>query len=232
MTLGSVSFLVFLVGLVAGVLFSDLFAVQEVVIVSPDESLQAEAAERAESLNFGTIWLPPTRAIEARVGGLPRALEARIERKLPSTLLIRVESRQPVAFAANEGRYMAVDAEGVYLHWTGAPFDDMPTIQIAEAGSMEVGGHLSDEDLALMWALMEGLAKTQLLAEASIDISHPLRITVFTGDGVLGKLGNEEMLYEKTVLFGRLLKALLDDGETPLYIDLRVPERPTYRRID
>ena len=226
--LGLVAFL----GMTLGVLFSDLFRVQEVQVVCADESLQAEAADRAKEIAFGTIWLPPTRAIEARIGGLARAQYARIDRHLPATLVIVVEPRQPVAFVVAEGRYMAVDPEGICLHWTGAPSGGMPTMHIENPSSLEVGHSLSDRDVALMTALMDGLDKTGLHSEASIDISHPIRITVFTGDGVLGKLGDEALLYEKTLLFGKLLHALRSDGETPLYIDLRVPSRPTYRQMN
>ena len=224
--------LVGILSIIAGVLFSDLFMVRHVVIVCSDESLQAEAADRASDLAFGTIWVPPTRAIEERIGGLPRAWAAHIDRHLPSTLVIVVEPRQPVAFVAEENRYMAIDHEGVCLHWTGSPPEEMPTIHISAPSSLEVGRRLSDRDLERVTALMTGLADTGLEAGASIDISHPVRITVFTRDGVLGKLGNEQLLYEKTLLFGKLLSALREDGEIPLYIDLRVPSRPTYRPMN
>lgn len=221
-----------ILGMTAGILFSDLFAVQEVRVICADDSLQGEAAERAAELQFNTIWIPPTRAIEEHIGGLPRACETRIDRHLPSTLLILIEPRQPFAFVTEENRYMAVDPEGVCLHWTGAPPEEMPTIRIEAPSSMEVGRRLSERDVALFTAVMDGLAETQLQAGASIDISHPARITIFTAGGVLGKLGNQELLYEKTLLFGKLLHALLEDGETPLYIDLRVPSRPTYRPMN
>lgn len=224
--------LVALLGLIAGVLFSDLFAVQEVVIYSADESLQVEVAERAGGLAFGSIWLPPTRAIESRIGGLPRAHSVRIERHLPSTLLIWVEPRQPAVYVTEENRYMAVDREGVCLHWTGSPPPEMPRIHIGTPSSLEVGRRLQDDDLALLTTIMDGLEETKLQRGASIDISHPMRISIFTAEGVLGKLGNQEMLYEKTLLFGKLLGALRETGDTPLYIDLRVPSRPTYKPMD
>lgn len=224
--------MVAVLGTIAGVLFSDLFAVQEVRVICADDSLRTEAAERAGELQFGTVWFPPVRAIEERIGGLPRAWKASIDRDLPSTLVIVIEPRRPAAFVAEANRYMAIDPEGVCLHWTGSPSEEMPTIELETPSSMEVGRRLSEQDVAMITAVMDGLAETDLQEGARIDISHPARITVFTGDGVLAKLGHQELLYEKTLLFGKLLHALRAEGETPIYIDLRVPSRPAYRPVN
>ncbi len=220
-----------LVGLALGVLGSDLFAIRDVQVVCANPSLQAEAAERAEGLSFGTIWLPPTRAVERHIGGLPRARSVAIGRDLPTTLTIVVEPRVPSAVVAAEERYMAIDDEGVCLHWTGAA-EDLPTVHLENPAVLEVGGTLPERDVAWLRATLGGLSESGLSAGASIDLSHPLRISVFTADGVLGKLGNDELLYEKTLLFAELLDGLREQGRAPLYIDLRVPSRPTYKSVN
>jgi len=228
----SVVFGAAVVGLVLGIFDSDLFAVREVLVQSEDQSLAAEAAQRAEKLAFGTIWLLPMREIEGRIGGLPRAKAVRIDRDLPSTLTIVVEPRTPVAAVHQEDRFMVVDEAGVCMHWTGSVPEALPRVRIEAPSSLRVGGGLSERDVAMMNAVRSGLAETKLLDDASIDMTHPVRVEVWTADGVLGKLGNRELLAEKALLFGKLLHSLKEQGEAPLYIDLRVPSRPTFKRVD
>ncbi|MEA3402574.1 MAG: hypothetical protein U9R79_15150 [Armatimonadota bacterium] len=219
------------IGLVLGVSGSDLFLVREVWVTSHNRSLQAEAADRARQLEFGTVWLPPTRDIERQIGGLPRARSVQIARELPGTLIISVEPRIPIAVVHDEDRYMAIDAEGVCLYWTGSPPQGLPVVHLERPELMEVGRILPGRDVAWIRAVMQGLAENDLVDGATIDLTHPVCMTVSTADGVLGKLGNERLLYEKALLFGELLGRLRDRGETPLYIDLRVLSRPTYKPL-
>ncbi len=220
------------IGLVLGVLASDFFAIRTVYVLCDNPSLQAEAAERALQLHFGSIWLPPTRAIERRIGGLPRARAVLIDRDLPSTLVIRVEPRRPAAVVVVDERYMAIDEEGMCLHWTGSPPPGLPTIHLENPSSLRVGRMLAHDDIERIKAVLDALRPEGLAAGASIDLTNQLRISVFTADGVLGKLGSDDLLHEKTLLFGELLKALREEGREPLYIDVRVPSRPTYRPVD
>jgi len=219
-------------GLLLGVLASDLFIIRQVEVRCGNPSLQAEAAERAGRLPFATIWLPPTRAIERQIGGLPRARTVAIDRELPATLIIVVDARRPAAVVTADGRFMAIDEEGVCLHWTGNPASALPTVHLEDPSGLEVGGRLRDDDVRRFAAVLSALAGEHLQAGASIDLSHPLRISVFTADGVLGKLGNDELLHEKTLLFGELLASLRADGREPLSIDLRVPSRPSYQPVN
>jgi len=221
-----------LTGLLLGVLASDLFVIRRVEVRCEHPSLQGEATERARRMSFATIWLPPTRTIERQIGGLPRARSVAIDRELPATLIIVVEAREPVAAVSVEGRFMAIDEDGVCLHWTGDPASALPTVHLEDPSGLEVGGRLSDDDARRFRAVLSALASENLQAGASIDLSHPLRISVFTADGVLGKLGNEELLHEKTLLFGELLASLRADGREPLSIDLRVPSRPSYQPVN
>lgn len=221
-----------LVGTLLGVLGSDLFAVRTVEIRSDDESLAAEAAARAEELSFGTIWLPPMRQIEAHIGGLARAEAVRVDRDLPSTLTIVVDPRTPVAAVQQGERYMVVDGDGVCMHWTGSVPDGLPRVRIEAPSALSVGGTLPRRDVQMMNAVRSGLSQTGLLEDAEIDLSHPVRVEVWTTSGVLGKLGNQELLEEKALLFGKLLETLKQQGEAPLYIDLRVPSRPTFKPVD
>lgn len=216
-------------GAALGVLGSDLFKIDKVRIACPEASLAQEAAVQADKLSYGSVWLPPTRAIERAIGGLPRARTARLDRVLPRTLVIAVQPREPAAAVADEGRFMLVDEEGVCLTWTGLPPEHLPTVRGGEWGSLSVGRVLPDEQVVLMSRVLGGLREVGLSAGARIELTNPRLVRVWTGDGVLGKLGDARLLEEKAVLFGKLLQALRERGEQPQYLDVRVPSQPTYK---
>ncbi|MGC9319869.1 MAG: cell division protein FtsQ/DivIB [Armatimonadota bacterium] len=219
------------IGLALGVSGSELFLVRNVWITSDNRSLQAEAADRARQLAFSTVWLPPTGDIERHIAGLPRARSVQISRELPDTLIISVEARTATAVVHEDDRYMAIDADGVCLNWTGFPPQGLPVVHIENPELLEVGRVLPDRDVGWIRDVTQGLEETGLIEGATIDLSRPVHMTVLTADGVLGKLGNERLLHEKTLLFGELLSRLKARGETPAYIDLRVLSRPTYKPL-
>lgn len=218
------------IGLVLGIFGSELFRVRNVLVESEDQSLAREATEQAQKLDFGTIWLPPMRQIERRIGGLPRAKQVRVNRRLPSTLLVVVEPRTVVAAVEQAERLMMVDEEGVCLHWTGSVPEGLPRVRVENAASLRVGANIGENNVQMMNALRAGLRENDLLERARIDLTRPVRIEVITADGVIGKLGNQDLLHEKTLLFGELLHSLEARGESLLYIDLRVPSQPTFKR--
>lgn len=219
-------------GLGAGLLSSSCFRVTQVHVYCPDESLRQEAVERAQQLEFTHIWRPPTREIEREIGGLPRVREVRVEREPPRALGLHVLPRLPVAVVEAEGRLMLVDEDGVCLNWTGQADQALLILRVADSSRLGVGEMLDERDARLFGEVLSGLAQVGLVAGSRLDLSNANRIEVFTGDGVLGKLGDDTLLRQKSVLFGKLLRSLQDSGRPPIYIDLRVPSHPTYRPLN
>ena len=218
------------VGLCVGILGSDLFKVESVQVVCQETSIRQEALARAEGLQYGTVWLPPTGAIERTVGALPRVKSVDLDRDLPRALVIAVHPRQPVVALECDGRYMLVDEEGVCLTWTGKPPHYLPRARMTARQAPSVGRDLPGDQGAILQEVVRGLHEAGLSAGTKISLTNRQMMSVWTEEGVLGKLGDAQHLEEKVILFGKLLKALRAKGEKPLYIDMRVPSHPTYRR--
>jgi len=210
----------------------ECFNIHEVRVSCVDESLRQEAGEQAARLQYGSIWLPPTHEIERTIGGLARALKVEIRRDPPDALVIIVHPRQPVALVEVGERAMMIDEEGVCLNWTGAAPESMMTLRIADPYALSVGSILNGRDAELFGELLAGLREVNLVAGTSADIASRYRVEIFTREGVLGKLGDPELLRAKTIFFGKLLTCLRALRRDPLYIDLRVPSRPTYRPVN
>lgn len=219
-------------GLLLGALSSDYFRIREVRVHCPNESLRLEAADALRALHYGTTWLPPTHEIERRIAGLSRARDVRVERRLPRTLEVHVEPRAPAAVVEVDHRLLAIDEEGVCLTWTGAADPSLVILRIADPSGLRVGGRLSARDAALFREALAGLREAKLAAGARLDISNSQRVELFTADGVLGKLGEDQALRSKIVYFGQLLQGLRAAGRRPLSIDLRVPDKPSYLPLD
>jgi len=151
-----------------------------------------------------------------------------LDRHLPRTLVIAVKPRQPAAALECDDRYMLMDEEGVCLNWTGKPMEHLPKARMAALPGLCVGGRIAAEQSEPLRQVLRGLHQAKLSTGAQIDLAHPQRISVWTGDGVLAKLGDAQHLEEKVVLFGKLLEGLRAQGHRPVYIDLRVPSHPTY----
>lgn len=74
--------------------------------LAPDEVLGRLALDTTMS-----VWddLAP---LAARVSGHPQVLEARVDRRLPGTLVIHIEENLPVALVPAAGGFVAIDAAG------------------------------------------------------------------------------------------------------------------------
>ncbi len=221
-----------LVGMVMGIGVSPYFQISEVRVCCSNESLRQEAGEQAARLQYGSIWMPPTHEIERTIGGLARALAVTIQRDPPHALVITVQPRSPVALVEVGERAMMIDDEGVCLNWTGAAPASMMVLRIADPYALNVGSTLSVRDAELFRELLAGLREVHLVGGTSADIASRYRVTIFTKEGVLGKLGDPKLLRAKTIFFGKLLTCLQAVRRNPLYIDLRVPSRPTYRPVN
>lgn len=80
-------------------------------------------------------------AIARRVRALPGVRDARVGRRLPGTLRIRLEEAEPVALAPKGDRLAMVDARGVVL-----PFDPLasaPNLPVLIGGGAMVAGALA-----------------------------------------------------------------------------------------
>lgn len=219
-------------GMVIGVGDSGYSQIREVRVCCSDESIRQEAAEQAARLQYGSIWLPPTHEIERTIGDLARVLKVTIRRDPPNALIIIVYPRLPVAVVEVGERAMMIDEEGVCLNWTGSAPDSMMLLRVADPYALSVGSTLNSRDVEIFGEVLAGLRNVNLVAGTSADIASRYRVTIFTKEGVLGKLGDPKLLRAKTIFFGKLLTCLQAIRRTPLYIDLRVPSRPTYRPLN
>ncbi|MGI9197413.1 MAG: cell division protein FtsQ/DivIB [Candidatus Nanopelagicales bacterium] len=75
-----------------------------------------------------------TSEVEAQVAALPQVASVTVTRSWPSTLVIDVTRRVPVAAVPDGTAYDIVDAAGVVIRQSPTPVKDVPTVTAASAG--------------------------------------------------------------------------------------------------
>ena len=113
-----------------------LFDVRRIELTGARYLTAAEVA-RAMEIPPGTSLFEPIGPWERRVEGIPGVRSARVGRRLPGTLRVRVSEAEPVALAERGARLVLVDQEGRVLPFDpGRPATDLP---LASADSQVTG---------------------------------------------------------------------------------------------
>lgn len=137
--------------------------------VSPAELLERLAVDTTVS-----VWTDPD-PLEARLEEHVQVREARIERRLPGTLVVRVTENRPLALVPGRGGFTVVDAKGRTL-----PIDpsrtsvDLPIVAAGDSGALRLLAELRAEQPSLYERVSEvrRMARSELLIRLS---SLPVR---------------------------------------------------------
>ncbi|HUF27140.1 MAG TPA: FtsQ-type POTRA domain-containing protein [Gemmatimonadaceae bacterium] len=115
----------------------------------------AELLERMAVDTLQSVWMD-LGPLEERVAGHSQVREARIERRLPGTLVVRVSENLPLALVSGRGGFAVVDASGRQL-----PIDpsrttvDLPIIAAGDSGSLRLLAELRRENPPLFERVSE-----------------------------------------------------------------------------
>ena len=206
------------------------FQVQRVEIsgtrlLAPHQVLAASGIRRGQNIwDDATVW---ERALRAN----PAIAEARVSRKLPATLRIRVEEKRPVAYV-EETTLQPVTASGerlpldpthapVDLPILRGPWDRLPAALRAEL--LGETARLSHLDPALLADVSE--------IRAADSTAHTLLLTHRLADIVLPVGAGSERLAELHAVLTDLESRLpaADSGAVPARVDLRYGEQVVVR---
>ncbi|MGB0749430.1 MAG: cell division protein FtsQ/DivIB [Magnetospiraceae bacterium] len=105
------------------------FAVQD-ILVSGRHRTDKAALLAALEIQRGTpsLTFDPNR-LRAQVEGLAWVREAKVERRLPDTVVLHIVEREPIALWQSHGHYALVDTEGVVIDGISVtPFAHLPLV--------------------------------------------------------------------------------------------------------
>jgi len=227
-----VMILVFLLSCsVAGYFFavSDFFAVRHILVygnIEVDAGRIVELSGIEPGRNIFSVDLSDTAQwlwIE------PRVKSAEIRRKLPGTVQITIEERQPVAMM-NVGRALVtVDGDGRvldrYLVVTELSLPLISGVETPRDGMMP-GGFI---DGAGMDVALHILATLPQGAEGigEINAANAQDIRLYTVSGIEIRLGDAVDFAKKYLVYSNIIKDNAAENGAPLrYIDVRIPDVP------
>ena len=186
-------------------------------------AVPAEEIFAASELDGMSIfWVDPQQVVEA-ITQLPDIKSAQVTCHLPAQVTIRVVERQARVVWQWQDRRFWVDDHGVVLQPRGT-LPDALIVQDAGPAPPRLGGRVEAEAIVAAQQLRDLRPR---LRAVSYRPDQGLVLESEVGGPVYLGVGNDMAL--KLAILEALEKDLGKQGIRPAYIDLRYPERPTYR---
>lgn len=160
----------------------------------------------------------------------PLIKNVKLIRKLPRTVLIKVEERTPVAILPHAGGFCQIDEQQVILR-------NIPTISNVELlliTGLEVentnpGDLIPSEHLGEALRLVQDLPPSLVERIAEINLSDPSTIYLYTMDGVQVNFGNADRVEEKIKLMAEIFDAVQIQESGLQYVDLSFAGPPVIK---
>lgn len=218
-----VRMLLLLVALIAAFLFinSTYFTVGS-VIVEGNKYLSVEELYRAAGIpEKVNILRMDTTDIRDRLLRDLRVANVEVSRQFPSTIVIRVTERQPLAFVANAYGFVQLDKDGVVLAaMKSIKQVSVPIITGIRLGNIYVGDKVETSSIKSILTYLGALDESTLSQLSEININPSGELTVYTAQMITIRLGSGERMEEKANLTRDVLRDIGDKKAAVDYIDL------------
>lgn len=220
--------IVVLLGVAAGTvaLRSPLFEVRRVEVRGNGRLAPAEVRGLVEGARGRNLWLLPLDDLARSVTTHPWIARADVRRDLPSTLVVEIEERIPVAWVADPGGGAAVAADGVVVQRRP---DGAGLVVIGQVDRVEDPGSVTAAprpSLRVVASLPPRIRRE--VAEVSL---HGEGVILSLRSGARVLYGRAESLWAKRATLAALLD-WIDENEVPAgLVDLRAPATPAIRPV-
>lgn len=223
---------------------TDLFRVQAVTVLDGQEHTITEV-ERLIEEDLArvpakrTIFLVQPEVIESHLlGALPQLRTVQVERKLPATLKVLLQEKNPTLLLLSNGKYYLVDESGIpyeeaQLHTL--PGIVLPAVKNSDKEARVTLGMpaVSAEFVAFVQHINEHLGESvdAKIAEIRIPSLAAREVHIILDSNWVIKLDVTRDPAEQLAVLGRIVREMLTDDErlTLKYIDLRIPNRVYYK---
>ncbi len=208
-----------------------LFSTSTVFFVYSDEAqfvglrmLTPEQVWDASGIPEGlSVFFLNTGKIEERLNALPVAKEARVSLRFPNRLRIAITEREPAAVWSAGASAWWVDEAGHVLSEASAS-SDLPVVMSDAEAPVEPGSQVDEtavRSAATYYGLLEGAT--------TFRYAPGLGLSLITAQGWPVHLGDDTDCEKKAVSLRIITEYFAQQGIQPQYLDLRVPEVPSYK---
>lgn len=219
-------------GLIAAVIFTPIFAVKNIVVDGAKLASESTILKELDSLMQVPLPQISTEEVHSLVSDVRQVRDVSIEASPPSTLVVHIEERVPVAVLKDGNDFKLIDEEGTRLA-TVEDRADAP-YPLIDGDQEDLGEDIFRATTAVLAALPADILGK--LEHASADSLDSVELTLENGKRVLW--GNAERSKLKAKVLGILLeetKAKPEEGEQlepqpPIEVyDVSAPKRPVTR---
>ncbi|WP_031513429.1 cell division protein FtsQ/DivIB [Desulfofalx alkaliphila] len=224
--------IIFLVGFTMYVLLqSTVFEVRQIEIVGRNEISQDELIKLSGVVLGSNIFKLDLMSGEEKIRLLPMIKEVKLLRKYPSTVVIEILERKPVALLPfNEG-FLTVDIEGIYLREGSINSDSLPVITGYNDIRAVPGQRVENEKVATGLQVIGDLPAPLVENLSEIHIDRQNRVFIYTTDGIQGRLGLAEKISSKGEIFLQVIEQISQDQPVD-YVDISSFKSPVVKYAD
>jgi cell division septal protein FtsQ len=198
--------------------YTPLFAARHIQIRGFGDLTRAEVLSLARVHHRSNVFHLDTRAVQRRLEGDPRVLEAWVSTSLPDTVSIQIVSRTPVALLG--APQVLVGADGVVI----GPAEegvDLPALMAASGGPVGTGA------LVTAAATAGALGPTLRRVVEAVVVAPDGAVRLKLAAGFIASFGDASELEGKAASLAALLAWVEEKDVTVISADLTVPGSPT-----
>lgn len=206
--------------------WSPLLAVEEIALVGGKHVSSEDVASVTGLDENDNLLLVSTGRVASQVEELSWVAAAKVDRKLPGTVRIKVTERIPrVVLATTDARWL-LDARGHVLAPAPAGADDLPVLAAAAVSGIAEGVQVEEPEVRDALTALRSLSPRIRSDVVAVLAPTSERITLSLSDGTQVRFGAAESLGAKNEVLQALLAEMKLEGRTGGYIDIRVPTSP------
>jgi cell division septal protein FtsQ len=209
------------VGMYAIARETSVFAVQRIEVVGGSPRVAGAVRAALQPIVGTSLVAFDAREANRRLADVPDVASATFDRTFPHTLVVAIETEQPVALLRRGREAWLVSGAGRVLRQiVGRPFPSLPRVWISPATDPLVGAVLDgDAGLAVRTVVPMRRAGLEGRARSVRAVDGELSIALDDGTEVL--LGDATRLRLKLAAATRIIPQLVGEA----YLDVSVPER-------
>ncbi|MEG6616433.1 FtsQ-type POTRA domain-containing protein [Peptococcaceae bacterium 1198_IL3148] len=207
---------------------SPLFNVRNIQVVGRSEISQQELVKLSGIVLGTNIFKLDLKTGQEKISLLPAVKEVELTRKFPSTIIISITERQPVAFLPLNKSFIEIDNEGIYLRQGEINKKDIPIITGFTIDEVKPGQKVSDEKVDIALMVIDQLPEKLVSQLSEIHIDQHNKIIIYTINGIQGRLGLPTEIAQKGDMFVQVLNQL-DNGHMIDYIDITSFKTPVVK---
>ena len=206
---------------------SDVFAVQQVTADTPTHVSKEQIEEATTPAMGESLLVLSVGSIEDELSELPYVRSARVLRRFPNTLHVRLTEYEPVArVQAGDGEVWLVSNDGTVLE--KKKVSRLPLFVPASPLDLEAGQKLPatvSAALPLSELMLESGEIGDLPRLHHVSIARTGEVVMVMADEMELRLGEPTELKQKLTVVSTIVQQYLRAGKRIRYVDASVPDR-------